>query len=83
MSTCPKKVYLDILEQLIRGKCLSKPHESTKLFAKDYKRQLEAEGCLGEKEVIDIARLKEAFMENRIDINELSDALRTVAPPKK
>jgi hypothetical protein len=33
ITTCSEDLYLKLLEQLIRGRCLKKPIEATKLFA--------------------------------------------------
>jgi hypothetical protein len=33
MTTCSEDTYLKLLEQLIRGRCLKKPIDATKLFA--------------------------------------------------
>jgi hypothetical protein len=79
MTTCIEEEYLSVLEQLIRGKCLSKPHKATKLFAREYQRKLEAEGCLDEKNNLIVSKLRDAFMEDRMDTNELADSIRVSA----
>ena len=65
-------MYLTLIEQLIRGRCLSKPIEATKLFAKQYQKKLENAGCLGEYKEIIIEKLKDAFYHDKMDYQELS-----------
>ena len=48
MTSCPEDLYLKLIEQLIRGRCLSKPIDATWLFATQYQKKLEDAGCLGE-----------------------------------
>jgi len=75
MTSCSEDEYLKLLEQLIRGRCLKKPIDATRLFATQYQKQLEAAGCLGESREIVIDKLKEAFKEEKINYRQLSEAI--------
>lgn len=76
MTLCPKQEYMQLLEQLVRGKCLDKPNEATRLFARDYSRKLREEGCLTQKDEIDVKKLRAAFDSNRIDPNKLTAVIK-------
>jgi hypothetical protein len=44
----PEKEYMAVLEKLVRGNTLNKKNETTKLFAKMFKKMMKDAGCLGD-----------------------------------
>ena len=74
-GTVPEKQYLDILEKLVRGKTLEKPSETTRMFAKMFKKMMQNAGCLGASGEIINDKLITAFEREDIDIQLLCSAL--------
>ena len=71
----PESEYMKILEQLIRGNSLKKSDKSTRMFAKMFQKMMIINGCLGENKEIINERLRDALMEEKIDIQILCSAL--------
>ena len=75
MSDCPKRVYHVILDQLVRGRCLS-ADEATALFAKDYGRKMKKVGVLDENQNILLNKLRDAYIDGTLDVNELANSIK-------
>ena len=71
----PEPVYMQILEQLVRGKTLDKPSSTTNMFAKMFKKMMANAGCLGPQKEIINEKLAKAFEREDIDIQLLCSAL--------
>lgn len=75
MTACLEHDYLKLLENLIRGRLLSKPIEATHMFARQYQKKLQEAQCLGESKEIIIDKLKEAYFLEKLDYRSLSEAI--------
>ena len=53
----PKKDYLKLLEELVRGNTLNHPNSTTKMFAKMFQKMMLNAGCLHENKDLDTDRL--------------------------
>lgn len=74
-GVCEHDRYMSLLEEMIRGKTLEKPSNTTRLFAEYYREMLRLAKCLGSEEEILIDKYKEALEDDRIDIQLLCAAL--------
>ena len=66
---------MSLLEEMIRGKTLTKPSTTTRLFAEYYREMLRLAGCLGSEEELLIDKYREALENDKIDISLLCTAL--------
>jgi hypothetical protein len=66
---------MPVLEQLMRGKCLTKNSEVTQQFAITYQKKLREAGCLGETNEILIDRFEAAHMNGTLNLKKLSFAI--------
>lgn len=72
---CPEHEYLDVLEKLVRGKCMKESSQFTTLFAQNYQQSMMECDVLGEDNVMLIDRLQVAWEEEKLDIYALSASL--------
>ena len=70
-----EKEYMSVLEKLVRGNTLNKKNETTKLFAKMFKKMMKDAGCLDDDNRIINDQLAKAFEREDIDIQLLCSAL--------
>jgi len=70
-----EKVYMKLLEELVRGKSMDEPTEATKVFANTFKKMMKNANCLDEKDAIIRDNLQQAFREDTVDIQMLCSAL--------
>ena len=66
---CPEDEYMDLLEKLVRGKCMKEKSEFTTLFAHSYQDAMQERGILDEDNSIVIERMQQAFENRTLDIN--------------
>jgi hypothetical protein len=64
-----------LLEELIRGNSLSRPSETTKMFARMFQKLMINAACLGDNKEIITDKLRTAFMNDVIDIKALGCSL--------
>ena len=57
----PEKLYMKLLEELVRGKSMDQPTEATKVFANTFKKMMASANCLDEDEAIIRENLQIAF----------------------
>jgi hypothetical protein len=72
---CVEREYMALLEEIIRGQMIDKPNPTTNLFAEMYQRQLKSTGCLGPDSELLMDKYKEAFEQNKLDLQLLCSAL--------
>jgi hypothetical protein len=59
---CPCADYEDLLEKLVRGKCLQANNQFSEIFKDTFKKQMSDAGCLGPEDEIMIDKMQVAFM---------------------
>lgn len=72
---CPVEEYEDVLEKLVRGKCLQANNQFSEIFKETYKKKMAEAGCLGAEEEIIISKLAEALESGTLEIKSLSESL--------
>ena len=70
-----EKEYMVLLEELIRGNSLARPSETTMLFARMFQKLMINAGCLGDNKEIITDKLRQAFLNDVIDIKALGCSL--------
>ena len=70
-----EKEYMVLLEELIRGNSLARPSETTMLFARMFQKLMINAGCLGDNKEIFTDKLRQAFLNDVIDIKALGCSL--------
>ena len=70
-----ERTYMDLLEQLVRGKSMDTPTEATMHFAETFKKMMKNAGCLDDKNNIIRDKLQQAFEDEAVDIQLLCSAL--------
>eukprot|EP00347_Sterkiella_histriomuscorum_P008803 403343691 len=75
IGAVPEELYMNTLEELVRGNSFTKPNKTTKMFALMFQRMMDQAGCLGPNKEIINSKLIKAFQEDLLDIQLLSSAL--------
>jgi hypothetical protein len=75
IGTVPEDEYMQLLEELIRGNSLSKPNETTEMFARMFQKLMINADVLGDNKEIINERLYQAFLTDAIDIKALGCSL--------
>lgn len=70
-----EKEYMVLLEELIRGNSLARQSETTMLFARMFQKLMINAGCLGDNKEIITEKLRQAFLNDVIDIKALGCSL--------
>ena len=69
---CAKEDYEDLLEKLVRGKCLQAKNQFSNIFKENFIQQMATADCLGPLDEIVIEKLQAAFIVGDLDVNALS-----------
>ena len=62
-----EKDYLKLLEEIVRGKALTKPSKTTKMFAYMYQQRLIETGCLNDQKDLILSKFVEACENGLLD----------------
>lgn len=71
----PEEEYMQLLEELIRGNSLSKPNDTTEMFARMFQKLMINAGVLGDNKEIINEKFFLAFLNDVIDIKALGCSL--------